>query len=158
MAYSYPKDWNLNVIRGDAERFWNHVDVGLPDECWPTTYKTGCRSGHAYMKFSRIGKAISVHRVAWMLTHGQIPDGLNVLHRCNNPKCCNPAHLYLGTLSDNAQDSIKAGTFNRVEFSEEDIKRIRTMLEEGYTQAHIARVVGCSQPYVSNINVGKRRS
>lgn len=53
---------------------------------------------------ARSSKLITTHRAAWIVTHGPIPDGLQVLHRCDNPPCCNPAHLFLGTQLDNVSD------------------------------------------------------
>lgn len=51
------------------------------------------------------------HRVAWELTYGPIPNGLRVLHTCDNPRCVNPGHLMLGTQSDNIADSMRKGRF-----------------------------------------------
>src|SRR6185295_10809571 len=53
------------------------------------------------------------HRIAWRLTNGAIPDGLRVLHRCDNPPCCNPAHLFLGSDADNVADCIAKGRSRR---------------------------------------------
>ena len=55
------------------------------------------------------GRTLLAHRVAWELANGPIPDGLLVCHRCDNPPCCNPEHLFLGTKSDNALDQIGKG-------------------------------------------------
>jgi len=56
---------------------------------------------------------ILTHRLAWALHHGSDPDpGLLILHRCNNPRCCNPEHLYQGTHQDNYDDSVRAGSVN----------------------------------------------
>lgn len=88
-----------------AERFWAKVDKRGPDACWPWL-ASRCDSG--YGKF-RVGKMTRSHRVAFELGGGEIPDGQCVLHRCDNPACCNPAHLFVGTFNDNVQDMVRKG-------------------------------------------------
>lgn len=81
--------------------FWSRVDVRGPDECWPwMNAKTPNGYGTVYFG----GRMVGAHRVSWELTHGPIPDGLFVLHHCDNPPCCNPAHLFTGTHTDNVRD------------------------------------------------------
>ena len=65
---------------------------------------TGHRAafGHGRIRFD--GKQIGTHRLAWILANGPIPDGMFVCHRCDNPPCCNPDHLFLGTAADNNRD------------------------------------------------------
>lgn len=86
------------------ERFWGKVQRGGPGECWE--WQAG-RGNHGYGELQRgargQGMATS-HRVAYELSIGPIPDGLCVMHACDNRVCCNPAHLSLGTLADNNQD------------------------------------------------------
>lgn len=81
--------------------FWDRVTKGAPDECWPWTGYVG-PSGHGHTTYQCLQMYAS--RKAWILTHGPVPDGLCVNHRCDNALCCNPGHLYLGTRADNMLD------------------------------------------------------
>ena len=84
--------------------FWRMVDVGEPDECWPWT-----GGGDRYGKIKVRRMSVSAHRFAWQVANGPIPDGMSVLHTCDNPPCCNPSHLFLGTNSDNMRDMVTKG-------------------------------------------------
>ena len=83
-----------------AQEFWSHVAVGSADACWPWTSRTARGYGNLYFR----GRTQMAHRVAFELANGPIPAGLLVRHTCDNPPCCNPAHLLLGTHRDNAWD------------------------------------------------------
>ena len=89
-----------------VERMYSHVTVAASG-CheW-----NGYRTYQGYGKTSLGSKAIRAHRLSWILQVGPIPDGLLVLHKCNNPSCVNIEHLYVGTKRDNAFDCVKAGT------------------------------------------------
>jgi HNH endonuclease len=91
----------------DAIRFWSKVAItNNPDNCWEwQAARTDKDYGH-FMVGGRKGGTEKTHRVAWCLTYGQIPDGLWVLHKCDNPPCCNPKHLFLGTSDDNIRDMV----------------------------------------------------
>lgn len=88
------------------ERFWEKVEKGTPDECWPWT---AGRAGGAYGSFRDGTRMVKAHRWSWEYHVGPIPDGLWVLHHCDNPPCVNPAHLWLGTHVDNQADKIAKG-------------------------------------------------
>lgn len=88
-------------------RFWPKVS-GVPGPgCW--LWMGGKRSGYGAFLLNNPRKQESAHRVAWMLTNGEIPDGLMVLHRCDVKACVRPSHLYLGTKVDNARDASERG-------------------------------------------------
>lgn len=90
-----------------SERFWSKVDKQGSTECWPWTASVVKNLG--YGQFGMGGTMMRSHRVAWELSNGPIPAGMFVLHKCDNPPCCNPQHLFLGTQTDNMQDALAKG-------------------------------------------------
>ena len=144
-----------------AQRLWKKVVVLGPDDCWEWRGWRDDRGGSA-MGYGRIhvfdewGKThnVPVHRVAWMLTYGAIPEGLDVLHQCDNPPCCNPSHLFLGTDVDNAADRSAKDRGARGERSglakltESDVREIRS---SNLLQRELAKRFGVSQPLIGMI-------
>ena len=95
-----------------AEEFFARAVVRGPRECWPWTgpyHNDGY--GSVYLRSERRG--CQTHRVAWAFARGPIPAGMHVLHRCDNRRCVNPDHLYLGTPKDNGRDKAARGRCRR---------------------------------------------
>jgi hypothetical protein len=89
------------IVRKDPPNcFWDNVDIKTKDDCW--NWKYGKAKGYGCSYYN--GKKQLSHRVAFYLSNGEIPEGKIICHKCNNPACCNPRHLYAGTKKDNAID------------------------------------------------------
>lgn len=90
-----------------ATRFWGKVHV--TPNCWLWSASvTGSGYGQIGLGRKLDGRGDS-HRIAWLLCNGPIPDGQQVLHKCDNKRCVNPDHLYLGTNAQNMQDALQRG-------------------------------------------------
>lgn len=95
--------------KSEEERFWSKVDRS-GDGCWEWQAKSRSPFGYGVMRIGGTpGRLVGAHRLAWQYTNGPIPEGLCVLHDCDNPPCCNPAHLHLGTKGDNATEKVERG-------------------------------------------------
>lgn len=112
--HGYFKGEPARFIRGHNTRkrltpaaFWINVDTGHgSDACWPWM---GARQGQGYGTVMFDRHHMLAHRVAYMLTYGDILPTLYVCHKCDNPICCNPIHLFIGTPQDNALDMVRKG-------------------------------------------------
>ena len=134
------------------ERFLNRI-VKMDSGCheWQGQVK---RDG--YGRFCYQAKTIPAHRAAFLIFKGEIPEGLFVLHTCDNRICVNPAHLYLGTSQDNAQDMVKRGrNWGRRKPTNEQVEWILIRHRSGDTQTQIAIDTGLHQTTVSRIVHGK---
>ena len=133
------------------DRLLGRVSVGHPGGCWGWD---GYTDGFGYGRIQHGGKVQQAHRVAWTLFNGAIPDGLCVLHRCDNPPCTNPDHLFLGTKKDNMADAMTKGRFRpRCKLSPDQVSAIRSSADRG---TDLSRQYQVAQSTISMIRMGRR--
>lgn len=141
-------------------RFWSKVDEAPVDMCWEWIAAIGKTS--TYPRFKLNNYLTTAHRAAWILSYGAIPSGLVVRHKCDNPRCCNPQHLELGTHADNVRDMITRGrrkvssakgTRNsKAKLNDDLVREIRSIYTSGNASTiKLARNYGVSQSLISQI-------
>lgn len=147
----------------DAARFWAKVQLGTNDECWK--WLGGCfKSGYGQPEAGKYA-----HRMAWELANNAciVPGKQNVIrHACDNKKCCNPAHLKLGSQAENHQDMDARGRRNMVaawdnqsigaarynaRLNDVKVAEIKTLLAEGISERQIAKYFQVSRGTISCI-------
>lgn len=138
-------------------RFWSNVDKS--GKCWIWTRgKTG--AGYGHLRFN--GKLTYAHRVAFELTYGAVLPGLFICHSCNNPPCCNPKHLWVGTPADNMSDRDRKGRQyingrpgeqnHNAKLTRIQVDEIRSIYAQGdYSQRRLAEVFGISNGNIAAI-------
>jgi len=136
-----------------AQRLWSRVDrSGGVDACWPFL---GARNTQGYGHISvggrpcNGGQTLTASVLAWIVTFGEPPLDLDILHSCDNPPCCNPKHLFLGNDLSNSLDRFSKSRGMRV--SHEVRKKILGECLLGIVQAEIAQKYSVSQQTVSYI-------
>lgn len=148
-------------MKGIIDRFSDGITVNKETCCWEVepTAKGG------YGKINVLGKTMLYHRASFELYVGKIPDGMMVCHKCDNPRCVNPVHLFIGTAKDNMDDKIEKGrhagakkgsNHHKAKLVEWQVIEIKNLLATGESQRKIAEMYGVSQSLVNNIKSGKR--
>lgn len=146
--------------RGSLEtRFWRQVDKRSASECWPWKSKSLVK-GYGYIGLGgRSGGKELAHRVAWLLTHGELPDlkgyhGAVVRHKCHNRLCCNPDHLEIGTQADNVNDmwTREGGPKGNTQLTEKQIAEIRS---DPRSSRQLAPLYGVSGAHIRGIRQGR---
>lgn len=139
-----------------------------PDGCliW-----TGALDDHGYGRISRGAQGngyARTHRVAWELAHeADIPDGMIICHRCDNPPCCNPDHLFVGTHEDNSQDmmskdrgrgQIPVGQAHpNARLSDAQVAELRILAPVIGNYASLGRLLGISKQHARSLALGAKR-
>lgn len=157
--------------RNTENDFWGLVKKGTPTECWEWQgYKRG-KYGICHIDGERDG----AHRTAWRLYHNQdIPSGMFICHTCDNPPCCNPAHLFSGTPQDNVDDMVakgrnvvvlpprkEGGAHTNAKLTDSQADSIRAeyatdKAANNANQCRLAKKYNVSQSTISLILLGKR--
>lgn len=141
------------MTKNTEKQFWEKVNKPGPALCWPWL---GYKKKEGYGQFYWDGKIILAHRMAWEFTFGPIPPGMKICHTCDNPPCCNPAHLFMGTQADNVNDMTKKGrqvtiplrgeTNPMHKLTWEQVGEIRRLYLTGnYSQSTLGKIFGMSQ-------------
>lgn len=161
MAIAPQEALRLNEICSDptatADRFWAKVDKS--GECWTwTAYRMKTGYGRFGIGTSKVWQA---HRFSALMAWGQISPGTLVLHRCDNPACVRPEHLYEGNNSDNNADMVERNRFNlpllrgtnnnQSKLTEGDVREIRRRHELGETRTSLGKAFGVSRQTASDI-------
>lgn len=139
------------------KRFWNKVDK--TEGCWNWTAATagGKKDRYGVIRMNHPRRQMYAHRLSYEMHHGPIPDGLHVMHSCDNTLCVNPEHLRVGTPTDNARDKVFRGRAPKPNaiLSLEDVREIRARLQNGELHASIAKDYPVSRVAITCINIGK---
>jgi HNH endonuclease len=144
-----------------AADFWSKVIRSEGDGCW---IWTGAMSGDGYGQLGVLGWRTGAHRFSYELTNGAIESGLRVLHRCDNPPCVRPNHLFVGTQADNVLDMVSKGRRSptvgarnpNAKLSDDQVMAIRA--STGRTDADLGREFGVTGKQIGNIRHRNQRN
>lgn len=147
----------IRMTEAESERFWRKVARGAIGDCWEWFGATTSRGyGSFRVGYPEGGMRLS-HRIAWVSANGDLDDRIRVCHRCDNRKCCNPRHLFLGTTADNNRDkaakgrSAKGETHGLSKLTCEEVMSIRESRQMGAKYANLAAAHGVSQQTIGQI-------
>jgi hypothetical protein len=155
-------EWAEGIL---AYRFWSNVNIKKPDDCWE--WQSGMFS-NGYGQF-RVGKKkFKAHRFSYLLHNNILPKGKIICHRCDNPKCCNPKHLFAGTHKDNAddRDAKGRGAYKNCKpqpgmkngsskLRPNQVLTAIMLMDSGLHTTTIARAFGISNSQARNIKYGR---
>lgn len=140
-------------------RFWSKVDkISSANGCWLWTRTSNQRG---YGMFRLEGKDVPAHRMSYRMCKGEIPKGMFVCHKCDNPPCVNPEHLFIGTAKDNSDDMIRKGRrgyspHSKHFLKETDIPLIKDYRNNGMIYKDIAEMFNVSDRTIGKVCRGER--
>lgn len=137
-------------------RFWSKILIKGTNECWPWM---AYRTKFGYGRVGWRGRLELAHRVAYSISHDSWPGEVCVLHSCDNPSCCNPAHLSLGTVADNNRDkdskgrgrSVKGEQHGQAKFTDADVLSVRRARLSGIGLRKISKQLGLPMGFVGRV-------
>lgn len=131
-------------------RFWDKVDKS--GECW--TWKLS-KTPHGYGIFCLGGRKFVAHRWIYERTHGPLPKGMHVCHRCDNPRCVRLEHLFAGTQRENMEDCARKRRLNTSKLTVEQVREIRRRGKAGERSPYLAAEFGVDEAHVRGIVRGR---
>lgn len=160
------RHYNPSRMRGFTVRirFWDKVAIcasrqaGMSDDCW---HWAGHCNRDGYGRLMVNGKTEGAHRVSWSLHHGEIPKKAHILHRCDNPRCVNPGHLFIGDQRSNVRDMVKKSRHQHGEsngnskLTEKGVADIIARLASGERNKELAAEYGVKSNTISAILSGR---
>lgn len=133
----------------------NRCVINDKTECWEWQ-KSSDKSGYGLIKHRFFGSVwMYTHRAMWHACFGDIGEGQVVMHKCDNPKCCNPEHLMLGTQSDNMRDMVNKDRASSAKLKLEQVTEIRELLLVGLSRAELANKYNVSVSTIALIDNNK---
>jgi hypothetical protein len=158
----------VRTSKPTEERFWSHVEKKELDECWEWQAR---KNMWGYGVFHIGLQTKLAHRVRWEIDYGEIPTGMCILHKCDNPACVNPSHLWIGTHKDNSDDKMAKGRESHKstpkkpeskvymrgsrqgssKLKEENVIAIRIFYQLGSTLSELAKMYNISKSVICNI-------
>lgn len=136
----------LTLTPMSVRNFMQNVQI-VESGCWEWTAST---FPNGYGRF-RLGTIQYAHRFSYYIFKGDLCDGMEVCHTCDNPKCVNPAHLWQGTKSENLRDAATKGRTNTVKLTPDDVRRVRFMHNLKYSISDIANHFGVTTTIIYDI-------